>query len=79
MYPKVTLIVHAKKYRLEVRFSCLLVALALFAPTPQLTHSNFGQYVIRSGLISVSTATCMYITLAKQACTLSYWYLLQSC
>ena len=69
--PNVNLPIHAAKYKLKIHFLYFFIALALFGPTPQITYSNFGQYITSSWLISVNIATCMYITLVGPACTLS--------
>ena len=53
-------------------FLMLISCLYPFIPTPQPIYSNFSQYVMRSWLISVATATCVCTKLAKPACALSY-------
>ena len=62
MHPKFKLPVCTAKYGLKVHFLCLFIALDLFCPTPQLTYTSFGQYVMRSWPILVATATCMHIS-----------------
>ena len=48
-------------------------------PNPPTNLPAFGQYIIKLGLISIFTASCIYITLVRPVCTLSYQYLFQTC